>query len=67
MRDKHNPNYGKCEECWTELEASWFIEKEYDTKYNSPTGRTRRAVDCLQCPSCGKKYCVDDTFDGDWC
>ena len=58
--------YGTCEECETMLEAAWFREKEYDSVYNNPTGRYRNAVDYLYCPRCGEKYCVDDTFDGEW-
>ena len=46
----------------------WFIEKEYEVIYGCeyPTGRTRRAVNCLYCPCCLKQYVVDDSFDGPW-
>lgn len=61
-------DYGVCEECGTPLEAEWFIEKEYEVIYGCeyPTGRTRRAVNCLCCPRCLKQYVVDDSFDGPW-
>lgn len=61
-------DYGVCEECGTPLEAEWFIEKEYEIIYGAeyPTGRTRRAVNCLYCPHCLRQYVVDDSFDGPW-
>ena len=57
--------YGTCECCGGRLYPIWFEETEYD-RYNTPTGRTRRAVDCLVCEDCMKEYCVDDSFDGPW-
>lgn len=57
--------YGKCECCNSYLTPIWFIEKERN-KYNSTTGRKRKACSHLICSSCGKNYCVDDSFDGNW-
>jgi len=57
--------YGTCEECNVDLEAYCFTEKQYDS-YNLPTGYIKSAVSHLYCPRCGKEFCVDDTFDGDW-
>lgn len=64
-----NSVFGDCPECGYPLEAVWFTEKEYKvTSFGSQykTGRKRRAVDYLLCNVCGKKQCVDDTFDGAW-
>jgi len=58
--------YGCCDDCGVELVPRWFKEKEYDSKTNCPTGRTRTAVDYLYCKSCLKKVCIDDTFDEEW-
>lgn len=61
--------YGNCPECGYPLEAVWFTEEEYKvTSFGSQykTGRKRRAVDYLICDICGKKQCVDDSFDGAW-
>jgi uncharacterized protein YbaR (Trm112 family) len=63
---KINNDYGLCDVCQTPLQADWFIDKEFYPKSNAPTGRTRLAVNFLYCPRCGKKYPVDDTFDGNW-
>lgn len=62
MRDM---DYGKCDICNSDLEAEIFLDTEYG-KYGIPTGRVRQAVGVLYCPYCGKRYCVDDTFDGPW-
>lgn len=60
-------NYGECDRCGAHLmPADWFEEKEYDSNTMLPTGRIRWAVGYIVCPECGKKYCVDDTFDGKW-
>ena len=60
-------NYGKCDRCGADLmPADWFEEKEYDSKTMLPTGRVRWAVGYIVCPECGRKFCVDDTFDGQW-
>ena len=62
-------SFGNCAECGCPLEAKWFIEDEYETTTFGVmyrTGRQRHAVDYLFCPDCGKKYCVDDSFDGPW-
>ena len=61
--------FGLCPDCEEPLEAVWFTEEEYKTtsfgaKYR--TGRKRRAVDYLVCDCCGRKCCVDDSFDGEW-
>ena len=60
--------FGECFECGAPLKAEWFIEEEYSTEYGIQhrTGRKRRAVDYLYCPCCGKKFCVDDSFDMPW-
>jgi hypothetical protein len=61
--------FGYCPECEGPLEPVWFTEEEYVTNmfgHMYRTGRKRRAVDYLVCAYCGKKQCVDDTFDGLW-
>ena len=61
--------FGNCTECGYPLMAIWFTEEEYKTtSYGAmyKTGRKRRAVDYLICEVCGAKYCVDDSFDGEW-
>lgn len=61
--------FGNCPECGYPLTAVWFTEDEYNvTSFGNMyrTGRQRRAVDCLICEACGKKQCVDDSFDGEW-
>lgn len=59
--------YGECV-CGNELSPVWFTE--YETEkiggYSYKTGRKRRACSHLICENCGKEYCVDDTFDGEW-
>lgn len=57
--------YGLCE-CESPLEAVWFTEEEIDNHNGFRTGRIRNAVDYLVCPSCGKRYQVDTSFDGPW-
>ena len=57
-------NFGSCEDCNTEIEPVYFLEKEYRNRL--PTGRVRNAVDYLVCPVCLKKTCVDNSFDGPW-
>lgn len=63
-----NTIYGNCERCGAALEPVFFTEEETKTVYGSliKTGRTRKACSHLECPVCGKKECVDDTFDGPW-
>ena len=60
--------FGNCAECGHPLTAVWFTEEEYETVSGimTKTGRKRRAVDYLVCESCRCKYCVDDSFDGEW-
>lgn len=62
-------DYGYCEKCGSALNPLWFIEEEYKITADGfwyKTGRTRRAVDYLECPNCFARYCVDDSFDGPW-
>lgn len=64
-----NDDFGLCPYCGSPLEAVWFTEDEYKISSSGApykTGRTRRAVDYLFCEPCGKKQCVDDSFDGEW-
>lgn len=61
--------YGKCDRCGSDMMPVWFTEEEY--KRGSvgsliKTGRKRRACSHLECPSCFRSYCVDDSFDGRW-
>lgn len=60
--------YGVCSRCKDNLIPIWFIEEEYRTEDGImyKTGRKRRAVDYLECPTCLKKEFVDDSFDGAW-
>lgn len=61
--------YGYCDICKCPLEPIWFVEEEYTIdKYKNQikTGRKKHAVDYLICPNCLKRYCIDDSFDGDW-
>jgi len=63
------PDFGTCPHCGYALEPVYFTEEEYQTTsfgVRYKTGRTRRAVDYLVCEVCGKKQCVDDSFDGPW-
>lgn len=61
-------NYGTCNKCSIELKPVYFIEEEIKVVGGSliRTGRKRRAVSHLECQCCGKKECVDDSFDGNW-
>ena len=60
--------FGQCSDCNCELEAVWFEEEEIKMEYGLliKTGRKRNAVDYLVCPCCLNRYCVDDSFDGEW-
>lgn len=64
-------NYGVCE-CGSALMPIWFTEEEYESisysggSMSVRTGRKRHAVSHLECPMCGRKECVDDSFDGPW-
>ena len=64
--------YGECSYCGAALEPVWFTEYEYEslrigshTTYVR-TGRKRHNVDFLECPVCGKRYVVDDSFATQW-
>lgn len=66
---KDNVNYGSCDVCGCGLSPVWFEEIEEIDKKNQPryvTGRVRMACSYLFCENCGRKYMVDDTFDGPW-
>jgi uncharacterized protein with PIN domain len=54
----------KCDKCGNITVKIWFKEIEY--RKGIPTGRERNAVSHMLCENCGKTFCVDDTFDGDW-
>lgn len=60
--------YGVCEYCGDSLIPIWFIEEETKIEYGHvvETGRSRRAVSHLTCPTCMKNYSVDDSFNGPW-
>jgi predicted nucleic-acid-binding Zn-ribbon protein len=60
--------YGECPRCGSELHPIWFTEDEYKTtgEWQYKTGRKRTSCSHLECPDCGQKECVDDTFDGNW-
>ena len=60
-----NDKYGNCNKCDTALVPVYFIENEYDTA-NYTTVRKRQAVSHLECPRCGLRFVVDDSFDGNW-
>lgn len=66
--EKFMIKFGICDDCEADLEAVWFEEEEVEIKNGQlyQTGRVRKSVDYLYCPFCGKKFCVDDTFDGVW-
>lgn len=57
----------KCE-CGGLLHPVWFREEEYESNNGImfKTGRTRIACSHLQCETCLKKECVDDSLDGEW-
>ena len=59
--------YGTCK-CGSALEPIWFTEEETEIVHGCicKTGRKRRAVDVLVCPTCFKEYATDDSFDGPW-
>lgn len=58
-----------CEECGHQMEKVMFTEKEQrltSAGYYYETGRERIACSHLECPECGHREVVDDTFDGPW-
>lgn len=59
--------FGECE-CGGQLDAIWFEEQESKISGGMLilTNRYRKAVSHLSCTCCGKNYCVDGTFDGQW-
>lgn len=57
--------FAECECCGGEVTRVMFLEDEYD-KYHHKTGRKRWACSHLECKVCGKKYAIDDSFDGPW-
>ena len=58
--------YGECERCGEPLIAEdLYIDYERD-KNGILTGRKRLDIGYLICPSCFKKYCVDDSFATQW-
>ena len=60
--------FGNCGHCNGELSPVWFIEKEeiIEKGHIYETGRKRQACSHLVCDICGKKECVDDSFDFRW-
>jgi hypothetical protein len=64
---KEEYRYGTCE-CGAPLSPVWFIEEEHKVICGEyiKTGRKRRACSHLECEYCGRRYPVDDTFDGGW-
>ena len=60
--------YGKCEKCGEVYQPIFFTEEETKVVNGAMifTGRKRKACSHLECPCCGNKECVDDTFDGPW-
>ena len=62
--DNKDNHFGICT-CGTAFMAEWFREKEY-TPTGIPTGRTRRNINVLFCPCCGKTEPCDDSFAGAW-
>jgi uncharacterized ferredoxin-like protein len=60
--------YGTCERCGEVRMPVFFTEEERKVTNGIMvlTGRKRQACSHLECPNCGKKECVDDTFDGPW-
>lgn len=63
-----NKNFGKCPYCGNDLSPVYGTEDEFIVENNHliKTGRERRIVAYLQCKTCFKKQCVDDSFDGPW-
>lgn len=61
-------DYGTCVKCDCKLKPVFFIEEETKAARGCmyKTGRKRKACSHLECPICGHKECVDDTFDGLW-
>lgn len=59
--------YGSCE-CGYSLSPVYFEERESIIRdgHLTWTNRYKKACSHLVCESCGKNYCVDNTFDGNW-
>lgn len=60
--------YGECPYCGDDLIPIWFTEEETVVIHGTlcKTGRKRRAVSHLSCPTCLRNECVDDSFDMPW-
>ena len=58
--------YGECCYCGTALEAVWFVEYEYEYDGIRKTGRKRDNISHLECPLCGEREVIDDSFAGPW-
>ena len=58
-----------CPNCGKLMIPIWFEEDEIKIEYGYSyrTGRTRTACSHLECPYCGQRECVDDSFDKPWC
>ncbi|GCD11681.1 hypothetical protein [Clostridium tagluense] len=60
--------FGTCSICGSNLVLVWFIEEE--TKIINgvmyKTGKKRKACSHLECTTCFKNVCIDDSFDGNW-
>lgn len=69
LRGDYVNYFGQCAICGDELHPVRFVEEEYRTTkdgYLYKTGRKRSSVSHLECLSCRSRYCVDDSFDGNW-
>lgn len=59
-------DFGVCGECGAPLAPVWFEEPQYYPGTATKTGWVRIACSHLECTCRGKKYVVDDSFDGPW-
>ena len=57
--------YGNCPRCGSDLMPIWCNTEEFTIEDGrlTYTGRIKRVCSHLECPSCLKKVCVDDSFD----
>ena len=51
--------------CGSSMLPVYFTEHERNSM-NGKTGRVRSACSHLECDNCGKKVCIDDSFDEPW-